>query len=133
MALERTRKLMDEAVLDSLVTGFERRIPALKLPHDNDRHVLAAAIHCGAQVIVTLNLKHFPSKVLRLYRIKAEHPDIFVSNLLAQAPDPVLATVRAMRTRLKNPPKTSGEFLETLEAGGLIKTAAALCNFEDRI
>ena len=51
--LNRTRKLMDEATLDSLVTGYEHLIPALKLPDENDRHVLAAAIHTKAKVIVT--------------------------------------------------------------------------------
>jgi hypothetical protein len=43
--LERTRDLMDKAVRDCLVTGYEPLIPALALPDDGgDRHVLAAAI-----------------------------------------------------------------------------------------
>jgi hypothetical protein len=36
--------------------------------------VLAAAIHCGAQEIVTFNLRDFPETVLRPYGIRAIHP-----------------------------------------------------------
>src|SRR4051794_33248969 len=51
--LERTRKLMCEAVRDSLITGYEPIVNVLDLPDPGDRHVLAAAIRAGAQVIVT--------------------------------------------------------------------------------
>src|SRR5450756_2790576 len=52
--VERVAVLMNAAVLDCLVTGFEPLEAGLTLlPDLNDRHVLAAAIHCGAQEIVT--------------------------------------------------------------------------------
>ncbi len=51
--LDRTRQLMDSHVLDAVVTGFEPLIDALELPDPDDRHVLAAAIRCGADAIVT--------------------------------------------------------------------------------
>lgn len=57
--LVRTRELMDMHVMDSVVTGYEGLIDGLELPDPNARHVLAAAIRCHAQVIVTHNLKHF--------------------------------------------------------------------------
>ena len=50
--LERTRELMCSAVPDCLVTGYQDLIDALDLPDPNDRHVLAAAIRSGSQVIV---------------------------------------------------------------------------------
>src|SRR5438270_13155098 len=51
--LERTRDLMDRSVRDCLVTGFEGLIEGLSLPNENDRHVLAAAIRCNADAIIT--------------------------------------------------------------------------------
>lgn len=53
--LRRTRELICKAVDDCLVTGYEELIEALALPDPDDRHVLVAAIRCGAQVIVTEN------------------------------------------------------------------------------
>jgi hypothetical protein len=55
--IERTR---EESIDDAMVDGYEPLIETLTLPDADDRHVLAAAIHCGAQVIVTANLRDFP-------------------------------------------------------------------------
>src|SRR5262245_55545176 len=55
--LVRTRELMQRAIPDSTVTGYEHLIEGLTLPDPDDRHVLAAAIRAGAQSIVTFNLK----------------------------------------------------------------------------
>jgi len=52
----RLRELMNAAVRDCLVTGYEPLIPSLELPNPDDRHVLAAAIKVKAHVIVTQNL-----------------------------------------------------------------------------
>lgn len=57
----RTRHLMIEAVPDCLVTGYEPLVEAIELPDQDDRHV-AAAIRCNAEVIVTNNLRDFPTK-----------------------------------------------------------------------
>src|SRR5579863_9090922 len=79
--LERTRRLMNAHILDCVVTGYEHLIDRLKLPDPNDRHVLAAAIRAGADVIVTMNLDDFPVKVLGPYGIEPQHPDVFVLHL----------------------------------------------------
>lgn len=55
--LERTRSLMSVALEDANVAGYESLIEGLVLPDPDDRHVLAAAIRAGVQLIVTLNLK----------------------------------------------------------------------------
>lgn len=63
--LARTRVLMGKALPDANVTGYESLVPALDLPDPDDRHVLAAAIRVGAQMIVTSNLKDFPPAKVR--------------------------------------------------------------------
>src|SRR5262245_25231347 len=61
-ALARTRELMNQAVPDCLVSGHESLVDSLNLPDPDDRHVLAAAIRCGAQAIITLNLSDFSAE-----------------------------------------------------------------------
>ena len=76
--LERTRSLMNAHVRDSLVTGFEHLIPAVELTDPDDRHVVAAAIHGGASLIVTFNLKDFPPEQLKRYNLVAQQFDTLV-------------------------------------------------------
>ena len=71
---------MNSAVPDSLVTGNEPLIESLELPDANDRHELAAAIRCGAQAIITFNLKDFPPTAIDQYGIEAMHPDSFIEH-----------------------------------------------------
>lgn len=71
--LQRTRELMNKAVADSLVTGFEHLVDGLDLPDPDDRHVLAAAVRAGAQAIVTANLKDFPAAKPKAIR-RRSHP-----------------------------------------------------------
>jgi hypothetical protein len=73
--LARTRVLMGKALPDAKVTGYESLVPALELPDPDDRHVLAAAIRAGAQMIVTSNLKDFPPECLSPFAIEAKGPD----------------------------------------------------------
>lgn len=73
--LDRLRQLMNEAVRDCLVYGHGPLSEGLMLPDPGDRHVLAAAIRTGAQVVVTSNLKHFPAADLRQWGIEAKSPD----------------------------------------------------------
>jgi len=124
--LERTRQLMDKAALDALVEDYEDLIPSLSLPDEDDRHVLAAAIRGKAQVIVTMNLKDFPAEVLQEYEIEAQHPDDFILQLAELAPDAVMDAAETHRQSLKNPPKSIDEYLASLKAHGLPKSAATL-------
>lgn len=124
--LDRTRQLMNAHVRDSLVTGFEYLIPSINLPDQNDRHVAAAAIHSGASLIVTFNLKDFPAGVLKPYNLAAQHPDDFIVDLLDLHPAGVLEAAASHRRSLKNPPKTADEYLDTLLAQGLTQSVAVM-------
>lgn len=127
--LARTRSLMNGAVRDCLVTGYEDLIDSLTLPDPDDRHVLAAAIRSNADAIVTFNLADFPGDTLGRFDIKAQHPDDFLTSLLDPAPGAVCAAVKIQRESLRNPPKTIEEFLVTLEAQGLTQAVVRLRQF----
>jgi hypothetical protein len=124
--LQRTRELMNTAVRDCLVTGYEYLIDSLTLPDADDRHVLAAAMCSGCSVIVTFNLKDFPHDTLDAYDIEAQHPDEFVADLIDLDPSLVLAAVGRCRANLKNPPKSQDEYLDTLLKQGLPRSVALL-------
>jgi hypothetical protein len=124
--LNRTRELMNTQVRDSLVTGFEHLVPSIQLSDPDDRHVVAAAIHSGASLIVKFNLKDFPSAPLKPYNLAAQHPDDFIVDLLDLHPAGVLEAVARHRRSLKNPPKTADEYLDTLLAQALTQSVAVM-------
>lgn len=124
--LERTRALMNEAVRDCLVTGYEELIVSLKLPDCDDRHVLAAAVRAEAQVIVTCNLSDFPAEALAPFDIQAQHPDDFLISLLDAAPGVVCSAVKRQRDALRNPPKSADELLAAFERQDLTESVARL-------
>lgn len=124
--LRQTRRKMDAHVLDCLVHGYEDIAEALKLPDADDRHVLAAAIRTGADVIVTSNVKDFPAEVFRTYGIDAQPPDEFIVHLLNLDAGLVCTSVKEIRTRLKRPPKSVDEYLGILHTQGLTRSVEIL-------
>ncbi|CCG40313.1 PIN domain-containing protein [Magnetospirillum molischianum] len=109
------------------MTGFKALIPTIQgCPDQDDRHVIAAAYHCHADAIVTFNLKDFPPAALVPYGLETIHPDDFVRYQFDLDLAKVLESVRICRARLKNPPKSINDFLDTLEAQSLPKTVAEL-------
>jgi predicted nucleic acid-binding protein len=130
---EKIRDLMNAHVADCVVTGYESLVPALTLPDPDDRHVLAAAIRCGADLIVTFNLKDFPDEAVKPYGIEAQHPDQFLTHQLDLAPNLVCAAAKRQRASLKNPPMNVEEYLESLERQGLAQTVSGLRSFAEII
>ncbi|MFD6860325.1 PIN domain-containing protein [Rhodococcus sp. NPDC060090] len=124
--MKKLRELMNAAVPDCLITGYEKLIPALTLPDENDRHVLAAAIRAGAQVIVTANLRDFPESALAQFGVEAKHPDEFVMDLFNLDGARVHQAVSATAAAWRNPPGTPSDVCDRLAAAGLPISAAAL-------
>lgn len=125
-ALARTRTLMNGAVRDSLVVGYEPIIDALTLPDPDDRHVLAAAIKAHAQLIVTANLRDFPEDALDGWNIEAKHPDQFVLDQIDLDEALLHAAVTAIAASWRSPMGTVEDVLNSLERDGLRRAAAAL-------
>jgi predicted nucleic acid-binding protein len=117
--LARTRALMNDAIRDAVVGGFEGLIDDLTLPDENDRHVLAAAIHAEADVIVTANLKDFPLELVAEHGIVAQHPDAFLVERLDENGPIVMAALQQISRSTRNPPLSVDEIITRLDILGL--------------
>ena len=126
VALARTRELMCAAVPGCLIEGWQPMVNGLNLPDPDDRHVLAAAIRAGAQVIVTSNVRDFPSRVLETFDVEAQHPDVFVVGLIDLDPGAVVTVVHQQRKDLIRSPISLPALLDLLERQGLVQSIAAL-------
>jgi predicted nucleic acid-binding protein len=121
--LDRIVKLINDAVEDCLITGYEHIINQLKLPDPNDRHVLAAAIRIGAAAIVTMNLKDFPEDVLDEFGIFSIHPDDFILDIADLEPPILERIAKEQRANLRNPPISAEQFVNNIRKQGLPSVA----------
>jgi len=131
--LMRTVDLMEMALPDARVVGFETLIEGLTLPDENDRHVLAVALRAKAEVIVTLNQKDFPASALQRFNIEALHPDDFIADLFDLNPGLALEAVRRQRQSLRHPPLSTDDFLDMLLKQGLSGTVSVLKRYRHAI
>ena len=85
---------------DSWVEGFEPLVP--KMTNDaKDRHVLAAAVHGGAHVVVTFNKRHFPTVSTSPWNVEAVGPAAFLEELYLAAPVIVRDRIQQQATDLR--------------------------------
>jgi hypothetical protein len=124
--LERRRAFMDQAINDDLVENYEHLIDALSLPDPDDRHVLAATIEVGAEILLTFNQRDFPAAVLSAHGIAAPHPDAFLCQLMNEEPATILSVIEGMRTKRKRPEITTDQLLEKLSRLGIARFVKAL-------
>jgi hypothetical protein len=104
---------MRSAFPDAVVTGWEEVLDQM----DNDpadRHVSAAAVAAGADMIVTLNVSDFAGRVLSDRHVTVTTPGQLVSAVLDDLPERVVDAVREMAARKRNPPMTVDEVLDAL-------------------
>ncbi|HPH25658.1 MAG TPA: PIN domain-containing protein [Pseudomonadota bacterium] len=94
---------------EAMVSGYEPLLAYLQ-NHPKDRHVVAAAMKAGAQVIVTLNLRDFQSLP---DEIEALSPDDFLCDLLDLSP--LQDIIEQQAGALRKPPSSVQELLVGLE------------------
>jgi len=82
------------------------------IPDPDDRHVVAAAIHCSSHAIVTSNLKHFPKEYLSAYDILVQSPDEFLKHQFHLNGDRMLEVLDIQASAIG---KDRGEILKLLE------------------
>lgn len=111
-----------ETIGDCLVTGYEHLEPTVDLVDLNDRHVLAAALHASADVIITNDLG-FDAAALAPHGLVAQTPDDFLTDLCDLNPTALrqIVTEEADRRR-----ETFDSLTDLLENRGLIRFAQHL-------
>lgn len=67
------------------------------------------------------------------WSIRAQHPDDLLAGQFGSSQPAFLRAVKTVRMRLKNPPKSAEEYLDTLRAQGLLATADAIAPFGRQI
>jgi hypothetical protein len=111
---------MDQHVRGCRVQGYQRWEQRLSLPDQDDRHVLAAAIACTADIIVTNNIADFPSSVLAPFFVRALRPDDFV--MLFADSGIVRDAAREHRASLTKPAHSTEQYLNALRQNGMNRT-----------
>jgi predicted nucleic acid-binding protein len=98
---------MREAFPEAVVTGYEPLVASMANDTD-DRHIAAAAVKAGAQVIVTSNLKHFGNLP---ENVEAQSPDEFLCNLFDLDADAFVERLRAQAAAMRKRPVTLQQLL----------------------
>jgi predicted nucleic acid-binding protein len=117
--------LLRAAWPEAEVAVGEELVAGLSLPDPDDRHVLAAAIAGGAEMLLTLNRGDFPTRTLARHGVLLREPDGFLRELLAEGVNlgAVAAAVRARAERASGRPQA----LRTLlKRAGLPRLGKAL-------
>ena len=123
--LRQRRERMNRANPDALVEGYENLVEGLTLRDPDDRHVLAAAIKCGAQAIITDD-KDFTVEALSPLGIEPKTPDDFLLDLYDLRPGEVYGCVQQIADSRTRSPQTVDEVIGQLAKCGLIEFAAVL-------
>lgn len=118
-----TRRLMNKALPMATVDGYEAHIPDVNLPDRNDRHVVAAGIAAGASVVLTWNLRHFPTKELKRFGLRRETPDAFLSGLYDDDPALMIGSLANARRNLTSSRVPAAGFVDILESQRLVELA----------
>ncbi|MBI4817742.1 MAG: PIN domain-containing protein [Deltaproteobacteria bacterium] len=107
---QRLVETMKVAFPDAMVSDYMGLIADMK-NDEGDRHVAAAAVKCGARVIVTSNLADFRELPKG---IKAMSPDDFLTNLLEADPSGMVDQLERQAGALRRPPRSFEELLAGL-------------------
>ncbi len=93
IALIRANWRAAEILINADLTG------QLYLPDPDDIHVLAAAITGRAHILVTANIKDFPTRILAAHDIQRRDPDGFLYDLWQDNPDVISEACERVRAK----------------------------------
>jgi len=113
-AIDRRLAKMNRFIPLAMVTGFEDRMPAMRVRDENDRHVLAAAVHSNCATLVTQNDRDFDPPESGRNHISVERLSVFLTRKLDEEPRRTLAGLRSMVERNTRSPRTMPELIDTM-------------------
>jgi hypothetical protein len=114
---------MNAALPSASVDGYKEQVPKVTLPDPDDRHVVAAGIATSDSIILTWNLRDFPTRELKKFGLRRETPDAFVSSLYDKVPDLVIDSLANARRNLTKPGLSASDFIKILKGQKLIDLA----------
>jgi hypothetical protein len=124
--LQATKRLMNVALPEATVAGYEKHIQTVNLPDLDDRHVVAAAIEAGASTIITWNLRDFPLSELKKHNLAPQTPDAFLTDLYEQIPDRLVGSMANARRNLSRSRVSASDLIAILRDQKLTALAAQL-------
>lgn len=119
---------MREHFSDSIVHGWEGLDGTFGLPDPDDEHVVAAAVVGGADVIITVNVRHFPNELLPT-GIEVLRAAEFARNTVDLSPRGAIAAVDEIvaRSGRLGPKLTRDGVLAVLEGRyGMVEAVCAM-------
>jgi predicted nucleic acid-binding protein len=128
----RLRTNLNAVFPDAEVTDYEDVIDEMQ-NHPKDRHVLAAAVVAEAEIVVTSNIKDFPTSACDAVGVRILHPDDFLLRALELRSD-VMDVVAGVAARFgrQGRPSTHDELVSRLFQV-VPKFAAELISSDDRL
>ena len=109
---------------DAMVDGYDSLIPTMTCD-PKDRHVLAAAVRGGAEVLVTFNLKDFPPASTASFDVEIVHPDDFLLDQLDLYHAPTLRALVELVEGYDSPAMGIDDYLLALTRAGVPRFADA--------
>lgn len=103
---------------DAMVSGYSSLMDTMTC-HPKDRHVLAAAVRSNAEVLVTFNLKDFPSDCVTTFDVEVVHPDKFLLDQLDLYPGPTVGVLRQLVQDYSRPEISIDDLLVMLAGAGV--------------
>ncbi|MEV8371278.1 PIN domain-containing protein [Kribbella sp. NPDC056861] len=104
---------MNKVFAAANTTGYEGLTPQMRAD-EKDKHVLAAAVHSKADVLVTENTKDFDPPTSGPHAMKVERTSEFLTRVLEDNPDKVVKALQKMVDRNRWAPQTMPELIDKM-------------------
>jgi hypothetical protein len=126
---------MNKVFPTAMTSGYEPLMPEMQAD-EKDKHVLAAAVHGGSQVLVTENVKDFHPPGSGHNAMRVQRTSEFLNRLLREDPTRVIGAMNKLVARNRHDPRTMSALIDKMAAQQELKGFARGLNevvpIEDR-